>query len=133
MTSNLTETIIELEHKTWQALQKTGADLLPFLSQDCQMLFPLGMRVTHTSVPNLTQVMTSEAFEPWATYHMKEVEVTSVGEDGAIISYKAEATKSADAPTFRALISSIWRRDSSQSAGEWLMCCHQQTPYDHEI
>ena len=130
--SPLHDTILELEDQTWKALQKDGASLIPFLSKDCIMLFPMGMKVTATTDPSLKDVMTSEAFVPWKTYEMSDVEVTSLGEDAAQISYQVEAQRPAiDAPDdgtpFRALISSTWRRDP-EGAG-WLMVLHQQTPF----
>lgn len=97
------------------------------------MLFPMGMRVSATTDPNLKDVMTSEAFVPWKSYDMDDVVVTPLGEDAAVISYSVKALRPAiDAPDdgtpFRALVSSTWRRDS-EGAG-WLMVLHQQTPFD---
>lgn len=131
MAANLTETITELEHQSWQALQRSGSDFLPFLTHDAQFMFPLGMRITQTSSPDIKTIMTSEAFVPWKTYDMKDVEVIPLGPGGALISYKAEATRADKEPLFRALCSSTWRKDSS--SGQWLLCFHQQTPYDHEL
>ena len=127
------ETIKDLEDQTWKALQKDGASLIPFLSKDCIMLFPMGMKVTAMSEPSLKEVMTSEAFVPWKSYKMSDVEVTTLGPDAAVISYKVSATRPPiDAPDdgepFRALISSTWRRDVD-GAG-WLMVLHQQTPFN---
>ena len=124
--------ILELEDQTWKALQKDGASLIPFLSRDCVMLFPMGMKVTATSDPSLKDVMTSEAFVPWKSYDMSDVDVMPLGGDAAIISYRVKALRPPiDAPDdgepFRALVSSTWRRDSD-GAG-WLMVLHQQTPF----
>lgn len=33
--------IEDLEDATWQALQKSGSALVPFLTEDCIMQFPL--------------------------------------------------------------------------------------------
>ena len=124
--------ILELEDSTWKALQKDGASLIPFLSRDCIMLFPMGMKVTATTDPSLKAVMTSEAFVPWKSYEMTDVEVTPLGANAAAISYRVTALRPAiDAPDdgtpFRALISSTWRQDP-EGAG-WLMVLHQQTPF----
>lgn len=125
--NNFSETIIELEDSTWTALSSSkGSNLLPFLSEDCVMLFPLGMKVSHRTDPNIETVMTSEAFVPWKTHKMSEVEVTPVGEQGAVISYRVDATRAGDDAPFMALISSTWRKGQD---GDWKMCVHQQTPF----
>jgi hypothetical protein len=123
--------ILDLEDQTWKALQREGAALIPFLSKDCQMLFPMGVKVTADSTPNLKEVMTSEAFVPWESYDMDGVRVTSLGPDAALITYRVHAMRPRvgapdDGQPFRALISSVWRRSPG---ADWLMVLHQQTPY----
>lgn len=107
------------------------------------MLFPLGMKVSARTSPNLDDVMMSEAFIPWRRYRLSDVEVTPLGAEAAVISYRVTATRQhiteddeeddADEQQdeFRALISSTWRKDPE--AGKWLMCLHQQTPYPNDI
>lgn len=134
---SLTETITSLEDQTWKVLSRDGADLLPFLASDCTMAFPFGMKISSTSVPSIKDVMTSDAFLPWKSYTMREVVVTPVGSDGAVISYNVKAKRPEPGEpekhsTFRALISTVWRRTTEED-GRWLMCYHQQTPYDTEI
>lgn len=133
--SMLHQIILALEDQTWRALTNSGAALLPFLSHDCIMLFPLGMKVSAKTAPNLDDVMKSEAFVPWKRYQMSEVEVTPLGPEAALISYRVQATRQhitddddERQDEFRALISSTWRRDPE--GGKWLMCFHQQTPYE---
>ena len=128
---SLEEAIITLEDQTWRALQVSGKAMLPYLSEDCIMFFPLGMKVSTASTPSLIDVMTSEAFIPWKTYRMSHLEVTPIGKDGAVISYKVVASRAAsdeseDDDEFKALISSTWRKETD---GRWLLCFHQQTPY----
>lgn len=65
---------------------------------------------------------------PWKNYRLSKVNVTSVGKDGAAISYLVKATRLAAEPEdddvkFEALCCSIWRLESEQ----WKMCLHQQT------
>lgn len=134
----LHDTILDLEDQTWKALMETGAALLPFLSQDCIMLFPLGLKVSARSTPNLGEVLKSEAFVPWRRYRLMEVEVKALGSESALISYRVHATRqhitSDDderQDEFRALISSTWTKDPE--AGRWLMCFHQQTPYEGDL
>ncbi len=125
--------ISALEDSTWRALTHSGADLLPFLSRDCIMLFPLGMKISAATEPNLADVMTSDAFVPWKRYKMRDVQVMPLGPEAAQISYRVHATRqhiTEDDDTrqdeFKALISSTWRKDPE--AGKFLMCFHQQTP-----
>jgi hypothetical protein len=130
-TDLLHNTILDLEDQTWKALQRNGAALIPFLSKDCQMLFPMGVRVTATSKPDLKEVMTSEAFIPWESYEMTEVNVTELGPESALITYRVKALRPPvgapdDGQPFKALISSIWRRGPDEN---WLMVLHQQTAY----
>jgi len=134
----LHETILELEDSTWRALMQSGADLLPFLSRDCIMLFPLGMKISAKTQPNLEDVMKSDAFVPWKRYKISEVEIRSLGSEAAQISYRVHATRlhiTEDTDTrqdeFKALISSTWRKDPE--AGKFLMCLHQQTPYEEDL
>jgi hypothetical protein len=127
----LHDTILGLEDQTWKALQRNGAALIPFLSKDCQMLFPMGVRVTATTKPDLKEVMTSEAFIPWSSYDMSEVNVTELGHESALITYRVKALRPPvgapdDGQPFKALISSIWRRSPG---ADWLMVLHQQTAY----
>lgn len=136
--SMLHDTILALEDATWKALMHSGADLLPFLSRDCIMLFPLGMKISAKTEPNLEDVMKSDAFVPWKRYKMMEVEVVSLGSEAAQISYRVNATRqhiTEDDDTrqdeFKALISSTWRKDPE--AGKFLMCLHQQTPYVEDL
>ena len=85
--------ILALEEPTWRALMHSGADFLPFLSGDCSMLFPLGMKITSKSKPSLKDVMMSDAFVPWRRYKMSEVAVTTRGPEAAQISYRVRATR----------------------------------------
>ena len=124
--------IVSLEDATWRALSTDGAQFLQFVSADCIMQLPLGMKLTTTSDPSLKDVMTSEAFVPWKTYKMSDIAITQVGEAAAIISYTADATRPPmeeddDDVAFKTLISSTWRFDPG--SGKWLLCFHQQSPY----
>ncbi|KAK5936657.1 hypothetical protein PMZ80_011122 [Knufia obscura] len=129
-----TQVIASLEDQTWRVLSKNGADFLPFLSTDCQMLMPFGMQLSAASEPSIKEVMTSDAFIPWKAYKMSDVVVTPVGSDGAAISYRVRASRpnpEGEDSIFKALISSVWRKD--EKTGAWQMCLHQQTPFDHGV
>lgn len=89
----LTDIIASLEDQTWKVQSKGGSDLLPFLSSDCVMAFPFGMKISTGTEPSIKDVMTSDAFLPWKSYRLSEVIVTPMGSDGAVISYKVKATR----------------------------------------
>lgn len=130
--TKLTSVIAALEDQTWQVLSKNGADLLPFLSSDAIFQFPFGMQISAGTDPSIEDVMTSDAFVPWKSYNMRNVVVTPVGEDGAVVSYKVRASRpdpDGRDSTFYALVCSVWRKDPV--SGAFKMCFHQQTPYEH--
>lgn len=128
--STLHDQILQLEERTWQALQKSGRALTPFLTKDAIMQFPLGVKVTANSQPSLTDILHSPGYLPWKTYSLKNVDVTSIGTDGAVISYLAKATRATveseggDDVEWEALCSSVWRKEGD---GNFYMCFHQQT------
>jgi hypothetical protein len=125
----LHDQILDLEEATWRALQHRGADLIPYLSRDCIMQFPMGLKVTAQTEPSVHEILHSPAFVPWKTFALRKVDVTAVGLEGAVISYRAVATRASADPQdpgdagFEALCASVWRME----AGKWMMCFHQQT------
>jgi len=133
-TPSVEDLIITLEDATWKAQEKSGKDLLPFLSDDCIMLFPLGLKVSMTSDPSLEDILTSEAYVPWTGHKMSDIEITLIGDSGAIISYRVDATRPpmSDSDddediTFTSWISSTWKRD--EDSGRLVLCFQQQTPF----
>jgi hypothetical protein len=136
--SMLHDHILALENATWKTQMETGAALLPYLSHECIMLFPLGMKITSKTEPSMEEVMKSDAFVPWRRYRMSDVVVTALGPEAAQISYRVQATRqhiTDDQDTrqdeFKALVSSTWRKDAE--AGKFLMVLHQQTPYEQDL
>jgi len=134
-TPTVEELIITLEDAMWKAMEKNGKDLLPFLSDDCIMLFPLGLKVSMTSTPSLEDTLTSKAYVPWTGHKMSDIEVTLIGDSGAICSYRVDATRpplddseSDEDIVFTAWISSTWKRD--EDSNRLVMCFHQQTPFE---
>ncbi len=119
----------------------------------------MGIKVSAKTEPSLEDVMKSEAFIPWQRYRLSDVDVTPLGTEAAVITYRVQATRqsitsdSSDDSSdddddddearnektrhetpgddFRALVSSTWRRDPE--AGKWLMVVQQQTPYQDEL
>ena len=103
--------------------------MVPYITRDCIMQFPLGLKLTSTSEPSVQDILHSPAFVPWKSFELLKVDVTPVGADGAVISYFARATRPPAGPEddrdveFDALCSSVWRKEE----GRWCMCVHQQT------
>ena len=126
---DLYDRVLELEESTWRALTKSGADMVPHLADDCIMQFPLGLKVSSKSDPSVHDILHSPAFVPWKNFQLKHVDVTPIGEQGAVISYLAVASRPPSDPKgdqevpFEALCSSVWREEGDK----WLMCFHQQT------
>jgi hypothetical protein len=103
-----------------------------FITHDCLFLFAGGLRLGQNTEPTLRESLRSEAYVPWSGHKMSDIAITLIGGDGAIISYKVEATRtSIDDPeeddVFTALVSSTWRRD--EDSGRLLLCHSQQTPF----
>ncbi|KAI5367955.1 Putative NTF2-like domain superfamily protein [Septoria linicola] len=127
--SSLYDQILGLEESTWRALQSNGAALVPFLTKDAIMQFPMGLKVSSKTEPSVQDILHSSAFVPWKQFKLKKVDVTPVGAEGAVISYRAIATRASADPKdtrdaeFDALCSSVWRKEG----GTWMMCFHQQT------
>jgi hypothetical protein len=126
---DLFDTILELEEATWRALQKSGAAMVPYITKDCIMQFPMGLKLTAISEPSVQDILHSPAFVPWKSYVLSKVDVTPLGTAGAVISYMARALRPPAGPEddrdveFDALCSSVWRLEGSK----WMMCFHQQT------
>lgn len=129
MSSSLYDQILNLEESTWIALQTSGAALVPYLTKDAIMQFPMGLKVTSKTEPSVQDILHSPAFVPWKRFKLRKVDVTPVGPDGAVISYQATATRASADPKdtrdaeFDALCCSVWRKEG----GSWMMCFHQQT------
>ena len=128
----LEEMIITLEDATWKVMEDNAADLQRFITDDCIFLFAAGLKLSKDSEPTLRESLRSEAYVPWSSHKMTDIDITLIGGDGAIISYKVEATRPAtdgsdEEDVFMALVSSTWRRD--EDSGRLLMCHSHQTPF----
>ena len=60
MASVTDQEIIALEHQTWDALKRSGRELITFLAPDCCMLFPGGTIFSRDSDPTLVEVLSRE-------------------------------------------------------------------------
>jgi Domain of unknown function (DUF4440) len=128
----LEEMIITLEDATWKVMEDNAVDLERFITDDCIFIFAGGLKLSSDSEPTLRESLKSEAYIPWSGHKMSDIEITLIGGEGAIISYKVEATRPAvddseEDDVFTALVSSTWRRD--EDSGRLLMCHSHQTPF----
>lgn len=128
----LEEMIITLEDATWKVMEDNAPDLQRFLTDDCIFLFAGGLKLSRDTEPTLKESLKSEAYVPWSGHKMTDIDITLIGGEGAIITYKVEATRPAiddseDEDMFTALVSSTWRRD--EDSGRLLLCHSQQTPF----
>lgn len=127
-TREIRHLIEDLEDETWQALKRSGAAMVPYLTDDCVMQFPLGMKLTRDTTPSVQDILHSPAFVPWKSYRLSKVDITPIGKDGAVISYQVKAARVAADPEdddvkFEALCCSVWRLEGDS----FRMCFHQQT------
>ena len=116
----LRQEIEQQEKLTWEALKSSGTALIPFLSQECVMIFPGSTIFSAHSKPSLNEILYSP-MKPWIKYDLKDIHVVQLGQDAAQISYSVEAFREDSAYT--AMISSVWRWET----GAWKMVLHQQT------
>ncbi|RMX87208.1 hypothetical protein D0869_02526 [Hortaea werneckii] len=126
-THDLRYTIRDLEEATWRALQKSGKAMIPYITDDCIMQFPMGMKLTADSEPSTTDILYSPAFVPWKSFELSKVDVLPVGREGAVINYLARATRPPSGPAqgredeeeedveFEALCSSVWRWEGNRT------------------
>jgi hypothetical protein len=59
---------------------------------------------------------------PWSSYELADARVLPVGQDGAVVAYRATASR--DGGEYTALFASTYVRQ----AGRWRLAVHQQTP-----
>ncbi|KAI9727113.1 MAG: hypothetical protein M1828_007314 [Chrysothrix sp. TS-e1954] len=119
----LQEELVYMEAQTWESLKDSGKAMIPFLAKDCVMIFPGASIFDSSSKPTLNQILERSDMKPWTEYQMQDVRVVPLDVKAAMICYSVEA-KRPEAPTYEALISSVWRKERDS----WKMCLHQQTP-----
>ena len=116
-----TTDLIDLERSAWEALSTSGDAAASFygehLARDVLMLLPGGM-----VIDDREQVIQSMNGDPWESFELEDERVVPLGEDGAIVAYRARA-KRGDMD-YEALFNSTWVRED----GDWRLAVHQQTP-----
>ncbi len=85
------------------------------------MVFPgLNEPLTRSACVRVVDAATGS----WEWYRMQDVHLVPLGEDAAVLVYRAVARRAGDVSDFVASISSVYVREG----GLWKMAFHQQTP-----
>ena len=118
MTDDLTAELLALENAFWEGA--TDADLYrEAVADDAVFVFPYGVGAMDKQMV-IYAIGAND--EDWLSHELTSVQVVPLGDDAAVIAYKAEAERPDDEP-FKAWVSSTYvRRD-----GRWLLAFHQQT------
>ncbi len=113
--------LLDLEREGWDALSTDGEAATAYydrvLAGDVLMLLPGGMVIDDRDT-----VVESMKGAAWQSYEMTDEHVVPLGEDAAVVGYRATATR--DDQPYTALFNSTYVR----SGGEWKLAVHQQTP-----
>ena len=113
--------LLELEREGWDALSTDGEAATAYydrvLAGDVLMLLPGGMVIDDRAT-----VVASRQGAAWQSYEMTDEHVVPLGEDAAVVGYRATATR--DDEPYTALFNSTYVR----AGGEWKLAVHQQTP-----
>ena len=116
-----TTELLDLEREGWDALSTDGEAATAYydrvLADDVLMLLPGGMVIDDRAT-----VVESMKGAAWQSYEMTDEHVVPLGEDSAVVGYRATATR--DDEPYTALFNSTYAR----SGGEWKLVVHQQTP-----
>jgi len=116
-----TTELLDLERAAWDALSTDGETASAFyddvLAEDVLMLLPGGMVIDDRST-----VVDSMSGAAWQSYELSDERVVPLGDDSAIVGYRATATR--DDEPYTALFNSTYVRQD----GDWKLVLHQQTP-----
>jgi len=115
---DLNAELLALEHRFWEA--STDVDFYrEHLADEAVLVFPYGVGALDKGMIAYTINASSEE---WISHEFEEVQVVPIGDDAAVITYKAIGERPDDEP-FEAYISSTYIRRN----GRWLLVFHQQT------
>ena len=116
-----TTELLDLEREGWDALSTDGEAASAFydrvLAEDVLMLLPGGMVIDDRDT-----VVESMKGAAWESYDLDDEHVVPLGEDSAVIGYRATAVR--DGEPYTALFNSTYVREG----GDWKLAVHQQTP-----
>jgi hypothetical protein len=113
--------LVELERSGWEALVTSGDAAGAFyervLAARVLMLLPGGLVIDDRAA-----VIESMQGAAWDEYGLSDERVIPLGDDSAVVAYRAEARRGEMA--YEALFNSTYRRED----GSWRLVVHQQTP-----
>ena len=123
MTSLTKESLLALEHEGWDALceQRGGSFYGELMTDDGLMVLVNGYVLDRDAV-----VASLNDSPAWDSYEISEPRLVPLGEDAAVLVYRARAQRGSDAP-FEAIMSSIYRLVD----GEARLALYQQTTTTH--
>lgn len=115
------EDLLNREHEAWRALSTDGETAARHyettLADDVLMLLPGGLVIDERQ-----DVIDSMRGAPWDRFDISEERVLELGEDAAVVAYRATAHRSGE--PYEALFNSTYVRRN----GDWRLVLHQQTP-----
>jgi hypothetical protein len=119
---NVTQALLAREEEAWRALAAgTGADFYRRnLTDDALMVFPFGV------LDRAATIAAIEAAPPWAWFRIDEPKVVRLAADAALLTYRATAQRTGQAPYTAWMTTVFVQRD-----GTWKTAFHQQTPTDN--
>jgi uncharacterized protein (TIGR02246 family) len=109
----------ELERQGWVALSgASGAEFYnDLMADDGLMVFPGVVFDKQETLQGIADA------PPWASFELSDTRVINATPDTAVVTYRATAQRSGEAP-YRALMSTAYVRRN----GSWRLILHQQTP-----
>lgn len=117
----MSDELLDLEHRGWEALSKSGEAAAAFydevLADEVLMLFPGGM-----VMDDRDEIIASMSGPPWESYEITAEWAIPLGEDAAVVAYRAVAVRQGD--QYEALFNSTYVRTGES----WKLAFHQQTP-----
>jgi hypothetical protein len=121
MPTNEPTELIQWERDAWKALSTSGDAAADFyervLHDDVLMLLPGGLVIDDRAA-----VIDSMRGAPWDSYELSDERVVPLGDDSAIVAYRATANRGGT--DYTALFASTYVRVD----GSWRLAVHQQTP-----
>jgi hypothetical protein len=110
--------LLELERAAWKALSTSGEEAAAFyeerLAERVLMMFPGDL-----AIDDRDRVIESMQGPPWAWFEVTDERVLPLGNDAAVVAYKATAHREGSD-----CCSSTYVREN----GDWKLALHQQTP-----
>jgi uncharacterized protein (TIGR02246 family) len=120
MADELLDTLLDIERSGWDALCDGAGG--PFYRQ--LMTSDAVMVLADGTVLDRDEVLASlENAPPWASYRTEDARLVRAGAATAILVYRGTASGKGDAPSFGAMMASVYQRVD----GQWRLALYQQT------